>query len=58
MTILKAETFSTPGRLALFINENKIVPANILVITDGTHGPTIYFYADSEVKEITHGLFS
>jgi len=58
MIIVKSDTFITHGRLATFINENNIKQANILAITDGPQGATIYFYADSETKEITHGLFS
>lgn len=31
---------------------------DILSITDGARGFTIFYYGDSEVEEITHGLFS
>jgi hypothetical protein len=58
MIILKSDTFVTHGRLATFINENNIKREDILTITDGPQGCTIYFYADAEIKEITHGLFS
>jgi hypothetical protein len=58
MIIVKTDSFSTPDRLARFINENDIKREDILTITDGARGLTIFFYGDSEVEEITHGLFS
>jgi hypothetical protein len=58
MIIVKTDSFSTPARLALFINENNIKRQDILSITDGARGLTIFFYGDSEIEEITHGLFS
>jgi hypothetical protein len=58
MIIVKTDYFTTPARLALFINENNIKREDILSITDGARGFTIFFYADSETEEVTHGLFS
>lgn len=57
MRILKTDIFSTNKRLARFINENNITPANILSITASAGGFAIFFYGDSETEEITHGLF-
>ncbi len=58
MIILKSESFITYQRLTRFVNENNIKRGDILTITDGNQGVVIYFYADSEIKEITHGMFS
>jgi hypothetical protein len=58
MIIVKTDSFNTPDRLALFINENNIKRQDILTITDGPRGFTIFYYGDSETEEVTHGLFS
>jgi hypothetical protein len=58
MITVKTDSFSTPARLALYINENNIKREDILSITAGTAGFTIFFYGDPEKEEITHGLFS
>ncbi|MES2275474.1 MAG: hypothetical protein V4592_05600 [Bacteroidota bacterium] len=58
MIILKTDSFSSRDRLALFVNENKIKREDILSITDGPYGLTIFFYGDDATVEITHGLFS
>lgn len=57
MRILKTDIFSTNSRLARFINENNIIPADILAITGSACGFAIFYYGDSETEEITHGLF-
>ncbi|MDN3581447.1 hypothetical protein [Mucilaginibacter flavus] len=58
MIILKSEKFALHSRLVRFVNENNIKREDILTITDGPQSVVLYFYADSETEEITHGLFS
>ncbi len=58
MIVLKSEVFVAHSRLTRYINENHIRREDIVAITDGPHGSTIYFYADDSVEEITHGMFS
>jgi hypothetical protein len=57
MIVVKTDIFSTNERLARYINENNIKREDILTITGSAGGFAIFFYGDSEVKEITHGLF-
>jgi hypothetical protein len=59
MIVLKAEGFVQYENLVRFVNENNIKREDILSITTSErHHFTIFFYADSGIKEIKHGFFS
>jgi hypothetical protein len=62
MIILKSETFGQESDVVKFVNLNNIKRENILEITATVVEPNLYryiifFYGDSETKEITRGFF-
>ena len=60
MIILKTQAFGDYDNLAKFVNLNNIKREDILAVTSaGPSGGThfIFYYADSEAQEITHGVF-
>lgn len=59
MIVLKSQVFNRSNQLALFVNENNIKREDILIITNvGAAHYTLFYYADSEKEEETHGFFS
>lgn len=62
MIILKSENFAQETDLAKFVNLNNIKRENILGITASVIDTrishyVIFFYGDSDTKEITRGFF-
>lgn len=63
MVIVKSQFFSTSADVVKFININNIKREDILTITAHGNGGSnsseyaIFFYADSDTKEITRGFF-
>ena len=54
MKILKSKDFKTPDALTTFVMDNSIDKEDIFTIKAGGHYTanfTLFFYADSEVKE-------
>jgi hypothetical protein len=63
MIILKTQLFSTPQALAKFVNANKINKEDIVEIVYAeaasiNHSFVIFFYADSEVEEVSKDFWS
>lgn len=64
MIILKVQEFADFANVAKFVNLNNIKRENILSITS-VGSPSagsviahfIYYYADSDAQEMTHGVF-
>lgn len=62
MMILKTNKFNYASDLVEFVIKNNIARENIIAITSGGDGIKsadnfIFFYGDSNVKELTNGLF-
>jgi len=61
--ILKTHEFSSANSLAEFVMKNNIKRENVIAITSGRTSSGsllshfLFFYGDSDVKELTHGVF-
>jgi len=59
MEILKSKTYRSEDDLVKFININKIKREDVFtVVSNGSTGLyTVFFYADSEVEEVSRGFW-